>query len=171
MSITSEVALSRALRAVAVLQEDATTDFDWNPFDAGEHLNGIAIRRHPRAKKPRAIARLRVSRRHWTNVHREVRPLYKASRSVDRYGRMRAYILRPGRFFYCQECGARLSADQTVLEVDDRKLWVVEADREPPFISCLPCARAAGLDVWTYERRIRRNLLHTWAEDGIRYYQ
>lgn len=98
-----------------------------------------------RTRKPFAAQRLRISPgsrlagyRTATIPLAELRADVKRWRHPDKYGRSRAFILRPGRFFYCPECGARMSATMSVLSWNDRE-----------YLACIACTEARGHHVWT----------------------
>lgn len=126
------------------------------------------MRSHHRARKPWAVRRLQLRRRNFFKMDAEIRAIYRHGKpGYDRYGRFRPLIFRPGRFFYCQDCGRRLAPDQTVIEYRAHFRW---GDPDIGFCSCLECAIAAGLDVWTRERMNARLCSHSLAEDGVRFY-
>lgn len=54
-----------------------------------------------------------------------------------------AFILRPGRFFYCMYCGARMTATQSVMTKTAR------TTEEPREILCILCAHDRGYKVLT----------------------
>lgn len=56
-----------------------------------------------------------------------------------------AYVIRPGRFFYCMYCGVRMTASQTVMTKTER------TTEEPREVLCLSCAYLRGYNVLTTE--------------------
>jgi hypothetical protein len=64
-------------------------------------------------------------------------------------GNDRATILRPGTFFYCQYCGKRMTADETVYSNTSK------CTQEPEEILCRTCADTRGYEVFDSEKRSR----------------
>lgn len=70
---------------------------------------------------------------------------YAVARNLRKPRPHHAFILRPGRFYYCMYCGSRMTATQSVMTKTER------TTEEPREILCLPCAAARDYNVLTSE--------------------